>query len=242
MTACPCQPRRAPTPVESASRPTQNRNPHRPQPGARGFVPRGLSYASRRPKLFTGAEGRLWNAYGSDYTQSISYRHIEALIRECGQGQSLRASRTHFVDEADVGESVGSAPKFVNYPYSAARPTESRHSSISKSLSRCDSQSRVHAAPTPPWCSSCLSQDARWAQQRSRKTWSRRTKRQCPSSGLAGASRRSPKGVGATTMRMTKVGAELPSVSDVPKVAQGSMGDTRRTQSGGRRPVQPTSS
>jgi len=62
------------------------------------------------------------------------------------QGQSLRASRTHFVDEADVGESVGSAPKFVNYPYSAARPPKARHSSISKSLSRCDSQSGVHAA------------------------------------------------------------------------------------------------
>src|SRR5580658_7396854 len=36
-------------------------NPHKPRTTHRGFVPRGLSYAKRRPKLFTrAATPRLW--------------------------------------------------------------------------------------------------------------------------------------------------------------------------------------
>ena len=34
-------------------------NLHKPQAAYRGFVPRGLSYAKRRPKLFTEADRRL---------------------------------------------------------------------------------------------------------------------------------------------------------------------------------------
>jgi hypothetical protein len=36
-------------------------NLHKPQAAHRGFVPRGLSYAKRRPKLFTNAERPLWS-------------------------------------------------------------------------------------------------------------------------------------------------------------------------------------
>ena len=36
-------------------------NPHKPRATHRGFVPRGLSYAKRRPKLFTIADQQLWS-------------------------------------------------------------------------------------------------------------------------------------------------------------------------------------
>src|SRR5271168_5218275 len=39
-------------------------NPHKPRATHRGFVPRGLSYAKRRPKLFTKAERQLWSERG----------------------------------------------------------------------------------------------------------------------------------------------------------------------------------
>jgi hypothetical protein len=42
------------TPVTLTTR--NSSNPHKPRPTHRGFVPRGLSYAKRRPKLFTKAE------------------------------------------------------------------------------------------------------------------------------------------------------------------------------------------
>ena len=44
----------APTPTSAPKR-----NPHSSKPVARGFLPRGLSYASRRPKLFTFPDGPL---------------------------------------------------------------------------------------------------------------------------------------------------------------------------------------
>ena len=47
-------------PVVTSPRSAENRNTHRPLSAARGFVPRRLSYASRRPKLFTKADGPLW--------------------------------------------------------------------------------------------------------------------------------------------------------------------------------------
>src|ERR1700759_3056914 len=37
-------------------------NLHKPQAAHRGFVPRGLSYAKRRPKLFTKPERPHWEA------------------------------------------------------------------------------------------------------------------------------------------------------------------------------------
>jgi len=40
----------------SPARPAKNSFTHRPAPGGRGFVPRGLSYAYRRPILFTDAD------------------------------------------------------------------------------------------------------------------------------------------------------------------------------------------
>jgi hypothetical protein len=49
---------RFPLPVVTAPRSTENRNTHKS--ADRGFVPRRLSYASRRPQLFTKAEWRLW--------------------------------------------------------------------------------------------------------------------------------------------------------------------------------------
>jgi hypothetical protein len=45
------------TPVTLTTR--NSSNPHKPRATHRGFVPRGLSYAKRRPKLFTGAAGQL---------------------------------------------------------------------------------------------------------------------------------------------------------------------------------------
>ena len=48
-----------PMPIVTSPRSTENRNTHRPSSAARGFVPRRLSYAKRRPKLFTRAERRL---------------------------------------------------------------------------------------------------------------------------------------------------------------------------------------
>lgn len=45
--------------ASSPSRQPKKRNIHRPVSGARGFVPRRLSYAYRRPKLFTIAEWQL---------------------------------------------------------------------------------------------------------------------------------------------------------------------------------------
>jgi hypothetical protein len=53
---------RFPLPVVTAPGSAENRNTHRPPSTARGFVPRGLSYAKRRPKLFTGAACPLWSA------------------------------------------------------------------------------------------------------------------------------------------------------------------------------------
>ena len=47
-------------PVVTSPRSVENRNTHRPSSAARGFVPRRLSYASRRPKLFTKAAGWSW--------------------------------------------------------------------------------------------------------------------------------------------------------------------------------------
>lgn len=39
--------------------PAADQNPHSHRSVARGVLPRGLLYASRRPKLFTRADGRL---------------------------------------------------------------------------------------------------------------------------------------------------------------------------------------
>ena len=48
---------RFPLPVVTSPRSAENRNTHRPSSAARGFVPRRLSYASRRPKLFPSRRG-----------------------------------------------------------------------------------------------------------------------------------------------------------------------------------------
>jgi hypothetical protein len=47
------------TPVTLTTR--NSSNPHNPRATHRGFVPRGLSYAKRRPKLLTGTEWQLSN-------------------------------------------------------------------------------------------------------------------------------------------------------------------------------------
>jgi hypothetical protein len=47
------------TPVTLTTR--NSSNPHKPRATPRGFVPRGLSYAKWRPKLFTAAEWRVWS-------------------------------------------------------------------------------------------------------------------------------------------------------------------------------------
>jgi|SRR5271157_480269 len=49
--------RHAGAPAEPFPAPAENPIPHRAAPVDRGFVLRGLSYAYRRPKLFTEAEG-----------------------------------------------------------------------------------------------------------------------------------------------------------------------------------------
>ena len=51
-----------PLPVVTSPRSAENRNTHRPSSATRGFVPRRLSYAWRRPKLFTNAK---WQQSGA---------------------------------------------------------------------------------------------------------------------------------------------------------------------------------
>ena len=58
-TARPHRDLRPPTAASPQPTPAQIRNPHSPRPVTRGFVPRRLSYACRRPKLFTVADRRL---------------------------------------------------------------------------------------------------------------------------------------------------------------------------------------
>jgi hypothetical protein len=50
-----------PTVVVTSSRSAENRNTHKPSSATRGFVPRRLSYASRRTKVFTEPERPLWS-------------------------------------------------------------------------------------------------------------------------------------------------------------------------------------
>jgi hypothetical protein len=59
---------RLPLPVVTSPRSAENRNTHRPSSAARGFVPRRLSYAWRRPKLFTEGERRLPTAGRAEQT------------------------------------------------------------------------------------------------------------------------------------------------------------------------------
>ena len=46
------------TPVILSTR--NSSNPHKPRTTHRGFVPRGLSDAKRRPKLFTKPDWQVW--------------------------------------------------------------------------------------------------------------------------------------------------------------------------------------
>lgn len=57
--ACPHPSWRFPTTVVQSLTPAEIRNPHSHRLVPRGFLPRGLSYACRRPKLFTQADRQL---------------------------------------------------------------------------------------------------------------------------------------------------------------------------------------
>ena len=85
---------RFPLPVVTSPRSAENRNTHRPSSAAPGFVLRRLSYAWRRPKLFTIAECRLLIA-------KMVRTDIASLLR----GEVVKLSPPKKTDSADrVGE------------------------------------------------------------------------------------------------------------------------------------------
>src|ERR1700735_5310780 len=65
---------RFPLPVVTSPRSAENRNTHRPLSAARGFVPRRLSYASRRPKLFTIPD---WQLSDIRYAEADIFKSFE---------------------------------------------------------------------------------------------------------------------------------------------------------------------
>ena len=82
---------RIPRPAASAPGQAENRNPHSSSPVDRGFVPRGLSYACRRPKLFT-----------TSGQAGFTRRPEEAAIQGCHVDHHLRP----FGDIAGVGNAA----------------------------------------------------------------------------------------------------------------------------------------
>ena len=74
------------TPVSPST--ANSLNPHKPRAEHRGFVPRGLSYAKRRPKLFTEAD---WQRSGADAWLPAT-RHVNSRPTQ-GDRRGLHSDR-----------------------------------------------------------------------------------------------------------------------------------------------------
>ena len=92
-----------PLPVVTAPRSTENRNTHKS--ADRGFVPRRLSYASRRPKLFTGVDCLL----GRPKPKEADTGRSRGRLPEQSLAMKRSGSRDEAVDQTHVPGTQGDA-------------------------------------------------------------------------------------------------------------------------------------